>query len=326
MEPTNRLLLNYFATASIDRMAERRKDDTWLAEQLESPHTRVVPVWRDQNLIDRTFESLGKMKDEERCCGVFPTVPEFRERIPGVMPGILLGKDIEDGTVYFAADLSGDEKINDISGRFSGVGAFTDLVRVGARINRNHGALLAYARAISFWHRSHRFCGTCGSPTSCGLGGHLLVCSREDCKKQHFPRMDPAVIVLVSNGEKCLLGRHARWREGLYSTIAGFVEPGETLELAVAREVEEETGVRVDPARVTYHSSQPWPFPCSLMLGFTAHAEIQEIRLDTEELEDARWFTADEIREAKAGGIYQLSSRFSIAYRLIDDWVKSVSH
>src|SRR5262249_49094954 len=147
---------------------------------------------------------------------------------------------------------------------------FTDLRRVGPLLERFEGSLLAYARGITYWHQRHRFCGVCGAPTRSRDAGHVRVCLNETCKTQHFPRTDPAVIMLVHDGDRCLLGRQSVWPTGMHSTLAGFVEPGESLEEAVAREVREETAIEVTD--VAYHSSQPWPFPSSVMLGFHARA------------------------------------------------------
>jgi NAD+ diphosphatase len=169
------------------------------------------------------------------------------------------------------------------------------------------------------WRRRHRFCGSCGSTTRAGKGGHVLICTNAACRHEQFPRLDPAIIVLVSDGERALLGRQAAWPRGRYSTIAGFVEPGESLEDAVAREVLEETGVRVD--LIEYHSSQPWPFPASLMLGFMAHAATQAVELRDEELEDARWFTRADL----AAGTPLLPPTQSISFTLIEHWFNSGS-
>jgi len=177
-------------------------------------------------------------------------------------------------------------------------------------------SLLAYARALSLWKARHRFCGVCGAPNLPARAGHVMRCSREGCANETFPRLDPAIIVLVSDagGERALLGRQASWPAGRYSTIAGFVEPGESLEDAVVREVEEETGVHVTDVR--YESSQPWPFPSSLMLGFRAVARTHEITLRDGELEDARWFTRADV----AAGHPTLPPAGSISARLIDGW------
>ena len=177
-------------------------------------------------------------------------------------------------------------------------------------------SLLAYARALALWKGRHRFCGSCGAPNLPARAGHVMRCSREGCGAETFPRLDPAIIVLVTDptGERALLGRQASWPPGRYSTIAGFVEPGESLEDAVIREIAEETGVLADD--VVYESSQPWPFPSSLMLGFRAVARSEAITLRDGELEDARWFTRAEI----AAGHPALPPAGAISARLIDGW------
>jgi NAD+ diphosphatase len=191
---------------------------------------------------------------------------------------------------------------------------FEDLRLVASVLPIDDAGLLGYARAIVSWRRRHRFCGTCGAKTESAKSGHVLVCSDPSCRHEQFPRVDPAIIVLISDAERVLLGRQATWPVGRYSTIAGFVEPGESLEDAVTREVFEETGIKVD--RIEYHSSQPWPFPASLMLGFTAHAITTEVHLRDQELEDARWFTRADL--ASNGTL--LPPRPSISFRLIEHW------
>ncbi|HXN11335.1 MAG TPA: NAD(+) diphosphatase [Steroidobacteraceae bacterium] len=183
-------------------------------------------------------------------------------------------------------------------------------------LHEDEARLLAYCRALLVWRARHRHCGVCGAPTAPRSAGHVLVCSRESCGASFFPRIDPAVIVLVTDGPLALLGRQATWPAGRYSALAGFVEPGESLEEAVAREVEEETGVRV--VRAHYFASQPWPFPASLMLGFHATAARGPLRLD-DELEDARWFRSDELRAAPDG---LLPPPHTIARRLIEEWLR----
>jgi NAD+ diphosphatase len=177
-------------------------------------------------------------------------------------------------------------------------------------------SLLAYARALVLWRARHRHCGVCGARNQRARAGHVMRCTA--CGQETFPRLDPAVIVLVADasGERALLGRQASWPKGRYSTIAGFVEPGESLEDAVVREVDEETGVLVGD--VSYVASQPWPFPSSLMLGFSAVARTQDISLRDGELEDARWFTRAEI----AAGHPALPPPGSISARLIDGWMQ----
>jgi NAD+ diphosphatase len=169
-----------------------------------------------------------------------------------------------------------------------------------------------------WWHARHRFCGVCGAPTESVEAGHVRRCTSPACGASHFPRTDPAVIMLVHDGDRALLGRQKIWPPGMYSTLAGFVEPGESLEETVAREVFEESGIRV--AEVRYHSSQPWPFPASLMIGFHAAAASREIRMDQSELEDCGWFSRAELRDFGRQG-KALPRADSIARRLIEDWL-----
>jgi NAD+ diphosphatase len=196
---------------------------------------------------------------------------------------------------------------------------FADLRQLGGRLARHEGALLAFARAMVFWHSRHRFCGLCGSPTRSEEAGHMRRCTDPACHTMHFPRTDPAVIMLVTQGERALLGRNKNFVKGMWSTLAGFVEPGESLEDAVAREVREETGIEVGP--VIYHSSQPWPFPANIMLGFHAEAVSSEIRVDYGELEDARWFERDWLLSHQDDDAFRMPRLDSIARRLIEDWL-----
>jgi NAD+ diphosphatase len=171
---------------------------------------------------------------------------------------------------------------------------------------------------MAYWHQRHRFCGDCGSPTKPRQGGYLRLCTNPQCGQHHFPRSDPAIIVLVEFGNRCLLGRKPSWPEGLYSTIAGFVEPGECIESAVIREVREETGVQV--GEIHYQSSQPWPFPSSLMLGFRARAADPTIQVDQDELQDAQWFTREQIRSGLLERRLHLPTSISVSHRLIEGW------
>ena len=257
-----------------------------------------MPVWRSKHLV------LGDEPSEIVLIGA--------DKIAKDSDPVLLGKG--DGLVYFAADLSNIEEPSKQLG-LDASHAWLGLREVAPLAPRADGALLAYANGILSWHRRHRFCGQCGSPTSSAQAGHVRECAA--CSAMHFPRTDPAVIMIVTQGELCLLGRQSSWPNKVYLTLAGFVEPGESLEEAVAREVHEETGVFVRDVR--YHSSQPWPFPGSLMLGFTAAATTRDITLGDDELEDARWFTREEL---KSGEHVQLPSEISISRRLIEHWLE----
>ncbi len=187
-------------------------------------------------------------------------------------------------------------------------------------LGEDQAQLLSYARALGVWRARHRHCGVCGAPTRPRSAGHVLACSDAACAAEFFPRIDPAIIVLVTDGARALLGRQKSWPAGRYSALAGFVEPGESLEDAVVREVEEETGTRVE--RVRYFASQPWPFPASLMLGFHAQARQGPVRLDGE-LEDARWFDRQELQPAAT---VLLPPPYTIARRLIDAWSQEQSN
>ena len=193
---------------------------------------------------------------------------------------------------------------------------FEELRPLSALLPEDEAGLLAYARALAVWRARTRHCGLCGAPTRTIRAGHCLICSNHACAEEFFPRIDPAIIVLVSDGERALLGRQASWPARRYSTIAGFVEQGESLEDAVAREVEEETGVRIVSA--SYHSSQPWPFPSSLMLGFRAFAAANSGVRVSGELEDARWFTRAQLTSGEA----LAPPSHSISWRLISGWLE----
>jgi len=181
-------------------------------------------------------------------------------------------------------------------------------------MSREDAHLLAYARAMNNWQNNHRFCGHCGSLNLLSDAGFLMQCGSDDCDHRSFPRLDPAIIVLVHNGEHCLLGRQQQWPEQRFSTIAGFAEPGESLEDTLAREVKEETNISVGD--IQYLGSQPWPFPSALMIGFHAQATSADIALNDDELAEAGWFTREQLRS----GEIVLPPRTSIAFQLIAAW------
>ena len=304
MDNYTQSLRNFFTTQCIDRVAERRRDDEWLADRLTDEATMFVPVCNSKNLF--TEDTVVKP--------IFLSARDVQDLLPTAEAIVLLGMRADKGVFAIGLPPQGDSLPAAVADR----GQFLDLRRAAPSLDAEDAALLAHARAMIYWHCRHRFCGICGSPTKSIAGGYQRTCTQKQCGHQHFPRTDPAIIVLVTSGEQCLLGRQPTWPKGLFSTIAGFVEPGESLEDAVIREVREETGVKIDA--VHYHSSQPWPFPSSLMLGFSAIAASRHIRVDEHELENASWFTREELQDRLRRGALVLPSPVSISFRLIQDW------
>jgi NAD+ diphosphatase len=297
---------NPYASFGLDRMAERRNDEEWLDAMFRAETTIMWPLWRAKNFV--------LPGDQPRAVTLSP--PEAIALVDAGAEWLFLG--IMDGIANFLIDVSHiDEPAG--SSILGGRGEFVELRSVSSSLSREISGMLAYGKAITYWHSRHRFCGICGAPTEMREAGHLRVCQNQDCGASHFPRTDPAVIMLVSSGDKVVLGRKAEWVQGMYSTLAGFVEPGESLEEAVSREVEEEVGIKI--ANIRYHSSQPWPFPASLMLGFYADALSEDITPNLDELEDARWFTRDELARGGAG-IAERPRSDSIARRLIAEWIE----
>ncbi len=294
---------NFFAGPYADRRAEAREDPHWL----QSAHADGDTRW----VLTRGTAQLLRFDPEPRIAflpGDHPLVSRA-----SAAEAILLGWF--EGARCVLIEAPADAAVTGLPGT-----RFEELRPVSNRLPAEEAALLAYARALSIWRSRHRFCGVCGAATHAERAGHSLRCSRNACDSEIFPRIDPAIIVLVTDGERALLGRQANWPPGRYSTLAGFVEPGESLEDAVVREVLEETGVAV--TAIEYHSSQPWPFPSSLMLGFLARAQPDAIVRTSEELEDARWFTREQIVAGEAG-MPVLPPRTSISHRLIEDWFDS---
>ncbi len=305
---------NPFAGGGLDRATHLRADPRWLSERLSDPTSRVVPVWRERSLVSQTARDVAAMADGLAYEPVL-LPPDAAASVSGPSEEwIFLG--LEGGLALFAADVPGEKPPSDSP--LDGAGEFLDLRGVGAMLGQGDGSLLAYARAIVTWSRRHRFCGTCGAPTRPKQGGHVRRCGDRTCGVDHFPRTDPAIIVLVTDGDRCLLGRKDIWPEGVYSTLAGFVEPGESLSEAVVREVREESGIEVGSVR--YRSSQPWPFPASLMLGFRAERVGGELTVAGQELVDARWFERADFARRREIGL-RLPGRVSISRRLIEDWL-----
>ncbi|KAA3439199.1 NAD(+) diphosphatase [Rufibacter hautae] len=291
---------NYFGEENLDRVHLLRKNTSWLEAQLTHPGTVFLP-----------FQNLQPFLSEERQLVPF-SVHDLQVKGLSVAP-VLLG--IREERAYFAVDVS------ETNYKPLAIGNFQELREATLQLPRPDSALLAYAKAMLHWNKQHQFCGVCGAPTLSKEAGHMRQCTNADCQTSHFPRTDTAVITMVTCQGKGLLARQASWPQGMYASIAGFLEPGETLEHAVAREVQEEVGLVAHT--VQYHSSQPWPFPASIMVGFTAEVESTNLQIDPEEIEQARWFTREELKDLVATGEIKLPPALSISYRLIQDWLTS---
>jgi NAD+ diphosphatase len=300
-------LPNTFAGLSLvlDRVAERRDDSAWIAEQARSAEARYL-------LLDAAGEAFLQCDHEAlRWLDV-----SERERWLDDLPTSLLG--ITDGRPHFMLVLDDAARITVLE---TALGAHRVSLRAAGLLLPAHEAgLFAYAKGLSHWQRETRHCTRCGFTLQLVAAGHRGQCTNPDCGHLHFPRTDAAVIMLVEHDGACLLGRQASWPPGRYSTLAGFVEPGESLEDAVRREVAEESGVIVD--EVHYHSSQPWPMPASLMVGFIATARSRQIIMRDHELEDARWFSPQQIIDGIADGSFVPSTALSVSYQLLAYWLR----
>ena len=305
----------YYSENRLLRAPEFFSDPAWIKARLHSKNTRIVPVWRNRNLI----------LDHESPSAITLSGNHGRGLLEMVDEITLLGLDTnnaqdDDACAYFVVDVSQYElpELSPIMGQAQ----FIDLRQVGIMLDGHDGSLLTHARGLMYWHRHNRFCNNCGHATHSAEAGRLRRCSNNECGRDHFPRTDPAVIMLVTRpgpeGGACLLGRHPNLPDGIYSTLAGFVVQGENLEQAVIREVFEETAIHVTD--VEYCASQPWPFPSSLMMGYRARATSFQIDIGADELEDARWFTKNQVKNIEQTGL-RLPRKDSIAYWLIANWL-----
>ncbi|GAB3831183.1 NAD(+) diphosphatase [Pontibacter rugosus] len=296
--------MNYFSHNPLNRYSEIRADEARLESLWHDEKVRVLIVLNNLNLLTQNAKEAALLSGAE--AAGLAQVASIK---------VYLGSEGE--VPYFALGFAAEQE-EELTSLLSAGYALHDIRKVALHLSKEHGALLAYARGLVYWNLHHQYCENCASPTVSHEAGHVRYCTNEACKRHHIPRTDTAVIVLIAEGNACLLGRQQVWPTGMFAVVAGFLEPGETLEQAVAREAMEETGVSLQS--VTYHSSQPWPFPGSIMVGFKAVAANRAIQVDNKELEDARWFTRDEIKEGLQHSTLLLPPQFSIAFELIRDW------
>ena len=338
----------FYTHGALDRADHVRKDPEAVRALRARPDARLLPVWKGAVLVSRWSPDAG--------ADGAPAATAPGRSMPRPPPGVVAatlpgdaaldGVDEAVGEIFlglvgdvplFAVSVSvrDDAPPADVAALATGAdGApldaeFSDLRVVGPVLGADDGALLAYARGLVWWAETTRFCSRCGRELVPTNGGHVRRCTKEERPHTHFPRTDPAVIMLVTHDagdgapERCLLGRAPAWPPGVFSTLAGFVEPGESLEQAVSREVLEEAGI--ETSDVAYVASQPWPFPRSIMLGFTARATGTDVRVDETELADARWFAREEIRTfgdwGDGGEGLKLPRTDSIARFLIERWL-----
>lgn len=297
--------LNTFAGNPLDRAGDLRNTPEWLAEQGESPDALAMVFWDGQPLLE-------DHADGPRLS--FIALSHARDLAPDPDQMLFLG--LWKAAPVFAIELEGS--VDPAEGPVKGLGAFTGMREAAAVLSGADAAMAGGAKSLFDWRRRHGFCANCGHETKTTAGGWRRVCP--SCKAEHFPRVDPVTIMLPVYQGRCLLGRQAAWPTGRMSALAGFLEPGETIEEACAREIKEEAGLAVTAVR--YHSSQPWPFPSQLMIGLIAEVSDANATPDQTELEEVRWFTRDEAEAVLAGShAVKPPPKFAIARTLIQAWV-----
>jgi NAD+ diphosphatase len=313
-----------FGGSGLDRAAHLRTDKGALEQACKHAQARCVVLWRGKPLV------MGEGRDRLALMEMDHVLFDGGQTDKDSLLFLGLG---EAGAPLFACDLSAwepDDLDNSALGQFldpseqhhpslPATHVFAELRRLMSRLNRRDAELAATAKALTGWHATHGFCATCGAPSKVSHGGWQRTCPK--CASQHFPRTDPVVIMLITHGNSVLMGRSPGWPEGMYSLLAGFVEPGETLEAAVRREVMEEAGVPVGP--VSYLASQPWPFPASLMIGCAGQALSRDLTIDPVEIEHALWVTCDEMMDVFAGQhpVLKPARSGAIAHFLLKNWL-----
>ena len=297
-----------FAGNPLDHGDVQRRDQGWLEEQARNPDSRFLPLWQLNILVrEDSGMQLGWL------------APEVLAPCVNGVPPVFLG--LLDGVAHFAIDVSALDEPGEQLG-LAGDWRFEDARSAATQLRGPEAGIVAQSRSQVDWHRRHRFCSVCSERTEQARGGIVRRCPA--CKAEHFPRTDPVAIMLVLDGERCLLGQ-SRGRlssTGMYSALAGFMNQGESIEEAVRREVKEEAGIEVGEVR--YHSSQPWPFPSSLMIGCHGLAQSTDIRIDDEEMTDVRWFSREAVQAAlrDENPDLRVPAPIAIAHHLIRAWAE----
>ena len=299
-----------FSGNPLNRASEKRPDADWVAKKRRDPSSLVLPLWRLQPFLLGSEKSRGPLE-----AGFL--MPGLAEQLAAEdAPWVMLG--LEGERVLFALDISAArDPANE--GPLAGLGHFRDMRAAAMLLPDKDTAILGQAKALIDWHQRHGFCPRCGNRTTLADAGYKRVCG--SCNAEHFPRTDPVVIMLATHGDSCLVGRGKQFPPGMFSALAGFIEPGETIEEAVRRELFEEAGVRT--GAVHYYATQPWPFPSSLMIGCFAEATSPEINVDGNELAEAFWLVRGKARALIGGervdGLWVPPS-IAIAHHLIKTW------
>ena len=301
----------FYASSAINRHGNYRNNKTLLNKIIIEKDTKFIPFYNGKNLFLEINKNITPV--------IFNKI-QLDEFFPnGIEDTIFLG--VANTLNYMGVDLSLPNQKFECWLKENQI-IIDDLRKYGPIIDDIEASFLALSNGMFFWHNTHKFCGSCGFQNFSTEGGFVMKCSNDKCGKSHFPRTDPAIITLISFQDKVLLGRSPRFPDSMYSTLAGFVEPGESLEQALEREVFEEVGIKVK--NIKYFNSQPWPFPASLMLGFFAEAVNEEMTIDYDEIEDAHWFSIDELKSLEhpsISGGFKLPRVDSIARRLVDTWI-----
>ena len=290
----------------VNRAAHHRTDPAWIEAAMQREDVLVFLMQKGAPLAQMSGQNLVWLGPEVA-------------RLEGLEERVFLGLD-KAGAPIFAVSMAPSFKLE--GSLLQGSGEFTDMRAAAGGLSPMEANLASTARSLLEWHRSHRFCSKCGAESEIAEAGWKRVCP--SCGAEHFPRTDPVAIMPAVKGDKCLLGRQASWPAGFWSALAGFVEPGETVEQAATRELEEEAGIKADPAKAEYLFCQPWPFPSSLMVGIIVEAETTEVSVEQDELEAARWITREEARQVLAGthpDIYA-PPPMAVAHHILKTWAE----